>query len=466
MPDIPVRQGGTYEVDIHGMGHGGEGVGRFEGFTLFVPGALIGERVQARVKRVQKQFGEAELVQILQSVNERIQPRCNVYEECGGCQLQHMDYAAQLRQKRQTVIDALERIGGFKGIHVHDPIGMDEPWRYRNKIVLPVTAAVSVSSEAAKRLSTAGYYRRGTHEVVSIDDCAIAHEQLERAALTLLDVLNDLEIPPYNATTGKGVARAVMARNGFGTGELMLVLITGTRDLPQKERLIAEVKRRLPDLTSFVHNINSRDAGDALGCETSLLYGRDHIYEQLGTLRFSISAQSFFQVNPIQTLQLYGKAVEYAELTGTETVVDAHCGTGAIALFMAHQAQRVYGFEPIRPAIADAKENARLNHVANAVFTTGTAERGLGNLYADGVRPDVIVLDPPRKGCEPELLELLVKHRPKKIVYVSCNPATLARDLKRLAVGGYELGEIQPVDMFPQTVHVECVCSLIYKGFE
>jgi 23S rRNA (uracil1939-C5)-methyltransferase len=463
------------ELDIIGLTHDGEGVGRADGFTLFVQGALPGERVKAQVTKTKKQYGYARLEAVLEESPDRLQPPCAIYDECGGCQLQHLDYTAQLEWKRQHVVDSLRRIGKLHiqdesqgdllatgaalslaeaGIKVMPTIGMDEPWRYRNK------AAVPVGVSGVDGGLIAGFYERGSHRIIDMDDCLIQHRENDEMIRVVKRIARELRVKPYNEETGEGILRHVMVRVGVVTGEKMVVLITNSIRLPRQPEWIEHLRAALPGLKSIVHNINERNTNVIFGDETKVVWGSEVIYDELDGIRFAISARSFYQVNPSQTVSLYRKALEYAALTGTENVIDAYCGIGTISLFLARAAGRVYGVEIVPEAIEDAKRNAELNGIGNAEFEAGPAEVVIPRWRKEGIQADVIVVDPPRKGCDPELLDTILKMQPERVVYVSCNPSTLARDLRILEDGGYRTVEVTPVDMFPMTTHVEAVVGM------
>lgn len=454
---IPVRVGERVKLPIVGLGVGGEGVGRIDGFTVFVEGGLPGDEVETKILEVKRNFARGRLRRVLAPAPERVTPRCPVAADCGGCQLQHLDYPAQLRWKRQQVVDALTRIGHLPDVTVHDCLGPREPWFYRNKAQFPVGPA---SVSPAPGGLAAGIYARGSHRIVDLEECYIQHQlnnEIIRAAKRLA---GELGVTPYDEATHSGCLRHILTRVGSATGEAMAVFVTNGDDFPQGEALAAALMRTVPAVVSVHQNINSEQTNVILGEETRHLAGRETIIDRIGRFEFAISPRSFFQVNPEQTEVLYRKAVEYAGLTGGETVVDAYCGIGTISLFLAEQAKRVYGIEVVPEAIDDARVNADRNGIANAEFLLGEAERVLPLLQERGVRPDVIVVDPPRKGCEPAVLDSFAAMAPHRIVYVSCNPATLARDLARLAELGYRTTEAQPVDMFPMTSHVEAIARV------
>ncbi len=470
---VPVTVGQTVEVEIVGLTHDGEGVGRYEGYTLFVRGALPEERVRAEVASIGKSFGRARLVKLLKESPDRVGPPCPIYDECGGCQLQHLDYAAQLKWKRQHVVNSLERIGKLKvagsyidddrenstehpPVVVHPVIGMDEPWRYRNKAQVPIGYG-----EAGL---IGGFYEQGSNSVVDMDACLIQQEENEALVRAVKAAARELGISAYNRETGRGLLRHVVVRHAQATGQRMVVLVTNGLDIPHVDEWIGLIREQVPGLVSVCQNVNTAATPVVMGDVTKVLWGEDVIYDEIGGIRFAISPRSFFQVNPVQTERLYRAAVEYAALTGDETVVDAYCGIGTITLFLARYARRVYGVEIIPEAIEDARRNALLNGIRNAEFEVGAAEVVMPEWQRKGIQPDVIVVDPPRKGCDPALIRTMLELRPARIVYVSCDPSTLARDLRLLEDGGYRTVEVQPVDMFPHTGHVECVLWMEWRG--
>ncbi len=466
--ELPVVKNEEVIADIVGLTHDGEGVGRVNGYTLFVQGALPGERVRAKVMKTKKQYGYARLMELLERSADRVDAPCPIYKQCGGCQLQHMSYEAQLAWKRQHVVDNLVRIGklqiaegGGEGIVVHPTIGMAEPWRYRNKAQVPIGMAMADLDDGASGSLIGGFYARGSHRIVDMDACLIQHERNDDAVRRVKELGTQLGVSAYDEARGRGLLRHVVVRTGFITGETMVVLVTNGGKIPRVDELVEGIRGALPDVRSIVQNVNKRNTNVIFGEETRVLWGSDVIYDELDGIRFAISARSFYQVNPEQTVALYRKAVEYAGLTGNETVIDAYCGIGTISLFLARQAGRVYGVEVVPEAIKDARRNAELNGIGNAEFAVGLSEEVIPRWREEGVVADVVVVDPPRKGCDEALLDTIVRMQPKRVVYVSCNPSTLARDLAVLEASGYRTVEVQPVDMFPHTVHVETVVLLI-----
>lgn len=449
---IPVTKNMEISIHIDHLNHEGEGVGRFEGFTLFIPGALPGEEVKAKVVKVKQTYGYGKLLEIITPSPKRRTPPCPVYNRCGGCTLQHLSYEGQLEWKRRIVADSLERIGKITDVVVHPTLGMPDPWRYRNKVQVPV-------GEREGGL-VVGFYALRSHDLVEMDTCLIQHDLGNEVLQGVREIASKLGISAYNEETGLGLLRHVLIKVAFSTGEVMLVLVTNGREIPQSEALIRRIRERFPAVVSIVQNINTKRTNVILGERSRILWGREVIYDRIGDIRFVISARSFYQINPVQTKVLYDKAVEYAGLTGKETVIDAYCGIGSITLFLAQKAGKVYGVEEVPEAIADAKKNAALNDIQNVEFHVGRAEEVMPRWKEKGILADVIVVDPPRKGCDRSLLDTMIQMAPQRIVYVSCNPATLARDLQILEEGGYKTVEVQPVDMFPQTANIECVALL------
>ena len=442
----------TYTIEITSLGHSGEGVGKYEGFTVFIPHALPGETVEVKIIEVKKNYAKGLLKEVKVASPFRSVPECSIYDQCGGCQLQHLDYTEQLVLKRQTVVDAVTRIGKINDVVIHPTIGAQEPWYYRNKMQFPIGTADGQV--------VVGCFAQGTHRIINTENCLIQHQDNNSIAQSVQQIVAELGISTYDEHTGQGVMRHVIGRVGTKTGEVMVVLVTATRELPHKDRVIEELRKRIPNVVSIVQNINQNKTNVIFGNTTKTLWGQDTITDQLGEFTFHISARSFFQVNTIQAELLYSKAVEYAGLSGKETVVDAYCGTGTITLFLARHAKKVYGIEFVEPAIRDAWRNAELNLVTNVEFTVGDAIHVMPRMFKQGIRPEVIVVDPPRAGCDIKVLETFVAMKPERIVYVSCNPASLARDLAALDELGYVAKEIQPVDMFAHTYHVECVALI------
>ncbi|MGA4721434.1 23S rRNA (uracil(1939)-C(5))-methyltransferase RlmD [Fictibacillus nanhaiensis] len=454
--DLPVHKNESYEVDIVDLTHEGAGVARVNGFTLFVPNTLPGERAKIKVIGVKKGFGFGRLEELIKESPERVDPPCPIYKWCGGCQLQHLSYEGQLEYKRKLVEDVLTRIGKLEDVPVLPTLGMgEEPWRYRNKAQVPV-------GERNGRIIT-GFYQKRSHEIVEMDSCIITGDTNDDAVQAVKEIVNQYNISAYNEEKHKGILRHIIARYGKTTGDLMIVLVTNGQDLPQRKKIVEDIRNALPEIKSIVQNVNPKRTNVIFGEETRVLWGAEYIYDFIGDIKFAISARSFYQINPDQTKVLYDQALHYAELNGDETVIDAYCGIGTISLFLAQKAKKVYGVEIVPEAIEDARRNAELNNIHNAEFAVGKSEDVIPEWKKQGITPDVIVVDPPRKGCDEELLKTIIEMKPKRVVYVSCNPATLARDLRVLEDGGFKTQKVQPVDMFPQTTHVEAVALLEHK---
>ncbi|MED1202626.1 23S rRNA (uracil(1939)-C(5))-methyltransferase RlmD [Heyndrickxia acidicola] len=451
---VPVQRNDYIDVVFEDLTHEGHGVAKVEGYPLFVPKALPGEKAKIKVIKVNKGYGFGRLIELYEESPDRVVPDCPIYEACGGCQLQHLSYGGQMRAKLKQVQDVLARIGKIEDVLVHPVLGMENPWRYRNKAQVPV-------GELEGGL-VAGFYKHRSHDIIDMETCLIQQEQNDTVIQAVKKICGNYGVRAYDETSHKGALRHIMARYGQRSGEIMVVLITRTPELPHQNEIIQEIIQQIPGVKSIVQNVNSKRTNVIFGDQTKVLWGEEVIYDSIGSIRFAISARSFYQVNPDQTKVLYDKALEYAGLTGNETVIDAYCGIGTISLFLAQKAKKVYGVEIVPEAIEDAKRNAALNGITNVEFEVGEAEQVIPKWYKSGVHADVLVVDPPRKGCDSSLLETILSMKPKKVVYVSCNPATLARDLRILEDGGYKTVEVQPVDMFPQTTHVEC-CSLLVR---
>jgi 23S rRNA (uracil-5-)-methyltransferase RumA len=450
---ISLKVGQVIELPIRRLGINGEGVGYYRKQVVFVDGAIPGEEVVAKVTDREKQFARAKLVRIKKRSAYRMKPPCPVYTECGGCQLQHIDPRLQRRLKRELVEEAFRRYTGLAEIPIKPTVRMEEPWNYRNKAQLPL-----------KRLGgrvTMGMFSAKSHRLVEMEDCLVQHPLVNETLQEVRKAVEQLGIPIYDGQTHTGVLRHVVARIGFATEELQVVLVTRTPSFAREEELVKEICRRVPRVKSIVLNHNPERTSLVFGEHSRVLWGKEKIAEKLGNLTFLLSARAFFQLNPVQTVKLYDEVRKAACLTGTETVVDAYCGTGTIGLWLARDARRVIGMDTVPEAIADAQENARVNGVENAEFHVGEAEKLLPRWMAEGLKPDVVVVDPPRTGLGRELVDALIHMRVPRLVYVSCNPSTLAKDCAHLIQGGYELKRVVPLDMFPQTAHVETVCELV-----
>ncbi len=448
--DIPVKKNDDITVEISAVSGEGAGVGRFNGFAVFVPYALAGETVEAHIIKVAGTYAVGKLTRVINAAPQRIAPPCPSYYKCGGCTLQHVSYAAQLEIKRVQVRDALERIGGFNGVYVRPTIGMREPLRYRNKGSFPFAC---VGGEVKW-----GLYAARSHRLIAAEDCIIERSEAVAAADAVRGWAEANGVAPYDEESCTGVLRHVITRQLTG-GTAVCVVTTG--ELKNSADLVKRLRAALPELRSAVHNINHRDTNVICGDEYRVIWGEPTVTQRIAGLDFEVSAESFLQVNPLQTEKLYSLAVDGLGLSGSETVADIFCGIGTITLLLAGKARSVVGLEYVEKAIGDAKRNAVKNGVTNAKFYCGAAEKLLPRLVREGMKFDAVTLDPPRKGADPAVLEAVAASGAQRIAYVSCNPATLARDLKHLAVLGYAIESVQPVDMFPQTSHVECVVLMV-----
>ena len=445
------------ELTIEDLGIDGEGIGKADGMALFVKDAVVGDRIQAKIMKMKKNYGYARLLGVLEPSPVRCTPRCEFARQCGGCQLQAMTYEAQLDFKVKKVWNHLTRIGGLTDLAVPEIIGMEDPWRYRNKAQFPF------GTDKEGNVVT-GFYAARSHNIIPCTECWLGVEENREILEKILAHLKKFRIPAYDEKTGKGLLRHVLIRKGFTTGEVMVCLILNGKIMPKMEQLV-ESLREIPGMTSITINVNTKNTNVIMGTEMISVWGRDYITDYIGNIKYQISPLSFYQVNPVQTRKLYETALEYAGLKGNETVWDLYCGIGTISLFLAQKAGKVYGVEIVPEAIADAKVNAKLNGITNAEFFVGKAEEVLPEKYKnEGIYADVIVVEPPRKGCDPAALETMVKMHPERIVYVSCDSATLARDVKWLGEHGYEVKKVKACDMFPGTVHVETVCLLSRKA--
>ena len=450
------RKNDIVTLKIEDCGIDGEGIGKADGFTVFVKDAVIGDTVRAKIMKAKKNYGYGRLEEIITPSPDRVEPKCQFARQCGGCQLQALSYEKQLEFKTSKVRGHLERIGGFTDIPMEKILGMDQPFHYRNKAQFPV------GKSKDGRIIT-GFYAGRTHSIIENRDCALGVTRNKEVLDRVIAHMEKFHIQPYDENTGKGLVRHVLIRYGFFTDEMMVCLIINGEKLPGEEALVKSL-RQIPEAVSVMVNVNKKRNNVILGEKVRRLWGQPYITDKIGEISYQISPLSFFQVNPYQTGRLYGKALEYAQLSGNETVWDLYCGIGTISLFLAQKAKMVRGVEIIPAAIENAKENACLNGFDNTEFFVGKAEEVLPEQFArTGERADVIVVDPPRKGCDETLLSTIIEMQPDRVVYVSCDSATLARDLKYLCERGYELKKVCPVDMFPNTVSVETVVLLSHK---
>lgn len=441
-------------LKIVDQGHTGEGIGKSDHYPVFVDFALPDEMVKVKILKANKNYGFGKIMEIMEVSPERVEPPCPYYYKCGGCHIMHSSYEGQLRFKKKRVKDSLERIGKIRHVEVEDTIGMENPFRYRNKVQIPL------GRQNGKFIS--GFYARRSHRIVDIESCIVQHIDGDYVLNILRDWAEEFKISTYlndDVIDRKGILRHLMVRKGFRTGDLMVVLVVTTKDVPHLNVLLDSLKK-LDGFQSLLLNINAEDTNLVLGRENVLIYGKSVIEDYIGPFKFKISPHSFFQVNPVQTEVMYEKALEYAGLTGEETVFDCYCGAGTISLFLSQKAKKVYGIEIVPQAIEDAKVNAMENHVENVEFLVGKSEEVIVDLINSGIKADIVVVDPPRKGCDIRLLEAIKEIAPEKVVYVSCDPGSLGRDLGILESFGFRTEKVTPIDNFPNSYHVEMVVLL------
>ena len=446
-----------YVVDIVDIGQGGVGIGKYEGFTVFVEGGLIQDKVKVRINKSKKNYAVGDIVEIIEKSPFRVDRICSDdLKDCGGCQIQELDYNKQLELKTNEVKQVISRIGKLENVEIHETIGMQSPCRYRNKAQFPIQ---NINGSTA-----IGFYKKKSHDVIPTDMCVIQHDINDKIIKIIKTNIQAYNVSIYNETTHTGVLRHLVTKVGFTTNEVMVVLVANGTNLPHLNELASVLKENILGFKTLVLNVNKAKTNVILGKENKVIYGNGKINDYIGDLVFEISPLSFFQVNPVQTEVLYNKALEYAELKENDTVFDIYCGIGSISLFLAQKATKVYGIEIVEDAIKDAKINAKLNNLNNVEFYVGKAEEVVPKMYSEGKTANVVVVDPPRKGCDEKVLDTIVSMKPDRVVYVSCNPSTLARDLAYLDERGYKCVEIQPVDMFPHTMHVECCAKIVKKS--
>lgn len=446
-----IQKNEVIEGTVIDLTHEGHGVVKFDRYPIFVPNALINEVIAFKVIKVKKNFAIGKLVEIKEKSTDRVEPPCIYYYKCGGCQLQHMTYQAQLNMKKEQVVNLFQRKAGFKDTIIHDTIGMENPWYYRNKSQIPV------GKNNENKVIT-GFYRQRSHDIINMDECLI-QDQLHQEVINKLKAwFNELNISVYNERKKQGMMRHVVIRTGHHSRELMVIFVTNGKKFKQGDILTERLKQHFPAIVSIKQNVNDTHSNVIMGQNSYTLYGKDEIVDMLSDVIFKINDQSFYQINSIQTEKLYQRAIDYAELQGEETVLDTYCGIGTIGLYMAPKAKHVYGVEVVPEAITDAQQNATINQFENTTFVCGKAEEVILKWKSEGIRPDVVMVDPPRKGCDETFLKTLLELNPQKIVYISCNPSTQQRDAQLLA-NQYKLTQITPVDMFPHTTHVETVAQ-------
>ena len=449
-----VHKNQMLEGEVVDLTHEGHGVVKIDAYPIFVPQTLVGERIDYKIIKVKKNFAIGKVITIKKESDARMVPPCDYYDKCGGCQLQHLNYEAQLEMKRNQVVNLFHRKGKLPHVPIHPTVGMDHPWFYRNKSQIPVGGE--------KQQVEMGYYRQRSHRIINMDQCLIQYQAQNGIMRLLRDLLNQYNIAPYQETVHQGLVRHVVIRKGYHSDEIMVTIVINGTELPHTHDIINALVEAFPQIKSIKININKEKSNVIMGAKSITLYGEETISDSLGELKFKINDKSFYQINVLQTEKLYNIAVNYAGLTGAETVLDAYCGIGTIALSMADRAKHVYGVEVVPEAIEDAKRNAQLNHFNNTTFVAGPAEKVILDWQKQGIRPDVVTVDPPRKGCDNTFIETLNQLEPDKIVYVSCNPSTQLRDIQ-LLLNKYDLIEVTPVDMFPHTTHVETVALLKRK---
>ncbi|WP_027399772.1 23S rRNA (uracil(1939)-C(5))-methyltransferase RlmD [Anaerovorax odorimutans] len=485
-----MEKGQVYEIKIEDMSTEGQGIGRVDGMAVFAAGAIIGDTALVKLTKVKKKYAFGRVLEIKEPSHLRITPSCKYAKQCGGCALQDMKYEGQLEFKRKMVFDRLTRLGGIENPKVNETIGMESPYRYRNKAQMPISCGGIITRKGGilENLGecTIGFYKFKSHEVVDCDECLIQSEPVEKLAQAVRQYMKEDNITAWDPNWEKGLMRHLVVKTAHNTGEVMAILVINGKGIPNGEKLIGmmdDAVNEIPtredgieySLESIVINVNKKKTSEIMGDHCITLAGKPTILERVGEMSFEISPMSFYQVNPEQMVKLYDKVLDYAELTGKETVLDLYCGVGTIGLYCASKANKVIGIESVKGAVIDANRNAVINGVVNAEFICGKVEEELPKLLevkdnADEdfnvkpIKPDVVILDPPRSGCYPDLLEIVADAEPERIVYVSCDPATLARDVKILREKGYGFVEATPVDMFPWTMHIETVCLLTLKN--
>ncbi len=454
LKELPVEKNKIYDVEVTGITHEGLGVAKVDNFPIFIKNALPGESINVKVIAIKKNFAVGKVLEIYKENEFRVEPKCPIYHECGGCNLQHLSYFGQLQIKTNMVKETLKRIGNIKTT-VHECIGMENSWKYRNKTQVPFGLN---NNEVV-----AGFYKQNTHDIIDMESCDIQDKTTDEIINYIKKLSKKYHLIPYDELTHSGNLRHIIVRFGFVTNEYMVTFVIKENTINNEKELINELTIKFPMIKSIILNINNQKTNTIMGDKTKVLYGEEYIYDLIGDVKFAISSSSFYQVNPVQTKKLYDKVLEYAKLKGNETIIDAYCGIGTIGLYLSKKAKAIYGVEIVAKAIEDAKLNAQLNHFTNAHYEVGKAEVIIKKWQEENIEADVIIIDPPRKGCDEALLNTIIEMKIPKIVYVSCDPATLARDLKVLTENNYEVIEVQPVDMFPQTTHVECVVLLVRK---
>lgn len=431
----------------------GQGVVKVDHYPFFIEGAITDEVVKFKAMKVGKTYGFGRLIEIIEESPERVEMKDPIGRQIGTMTLQHMSYDAQLTYKEQLVKSAFERIGHFENLDIRPVLGMENPWEYRNKAQIPVR-------EVKGQLET-GFFRRNTHDLVPVENFFIQHKEIDEAIIIVRDILRRYHVPAYNEKAHTGIVRHVIVKRGHYSGQVMVTLVTNKRKMPNEDIIVHAIANEVPNVASIVQNVQTKRTNVILGRQSLVLWGQPYIEDTMLDLTFRISANSFYQVNTPQAEVLYKTAIEAAGLTGSETVLDAYSGIGTISLSLAKHANQVYGMDIVEESVDMAKQNAKLNGITNASFEVGSAEEWLPKWNEEGIKFDVVVVDPPRKGLDQVFIDALIEQQPEKIVYVSCNPATQARDARLLADAGYEIQYVQPVDLFGQTTHIEAVALLV-----
>ena len=451
-----VEKNKEYIVDIIDNGYEGEGIAKIEGFTIFIPGAIKGEKIKIKILKVTSSHAFGKIIEIIEKSENRIEEDCSTYKKCGGCELRHIDYETTINMKKYSVENTLKKTLSIKDIEVNEVIKMDNPYFYRNKLQYPI--GVDDNNNPVM-----GVYAQRSHKIIETNECRIQNKLCQNIAKDIFKFIKENNIKVYNEKTLTGSIRHIIVRIGIKTNEVLVTLVTNERKIEKEDLLVKYITEKYKEIKTIAKNINSKNTNVILGNKTEIIFGDGYIEDYIGKFKFKISPRSFYQVNPVQTEKLYSKAVEYASLTGEETIFDLYCGIGTIGIFASDNVKKIYGIETIKEAIDDAKENAKINAVNNSEFFVGDVEKVLPEFIKErNITADVIFIDPPRKGCDNTALETILNIEPKKIVYVSCNPASLARDLKTLEEK-YKIEKLAICDMFPFTHHVECVTSLKLK---
>ncbi|RIP33104.1 23S rRNA (uracil(1939)-C(5))-methyltransferase RlmD [Staphylococcus gallinarum] len=446
-----IQKNEVREGKVIDLTHEGHGVVKIDRYPIFIPNALIDETIEYKVIKVKKNFAIGKLLEIKEQSSQRVEPPCVYYYKCGGCQLQHLSYQAQLAMKKEQVINLFHRKANFENAIIHDTIGMETPWRYRNKSQIPV--GKNDNNDAIM-----GFYRQRSHQIIDMDECLIQDTKHQDVMNFVKKWFTELNISIYDERKKSGLMRHVVIRTGHYTGDLMVIFVTNGKKFKHSDIITQKLVEAFPKIKSIKHNINNSHSNVIMGDISHTLYGEDQIEDTLSDITFKISDQSFYQINSTQTEKLYQRAIDYADLQGEETVLDTYCGIGTIGLYMAPKAKHVYGVEVVPEAIEDANKNATLNQFENTTFVCGKAEDVILKWKAEGIKPDIVMVDPPRKGCDEGFLDTLLELNPRRIVYISCNPSTQQRDAQHLAAQ-YNLTQITPVDMFPHTTHVETIAQ-------